>query len=175
MRNPIAKRAQSSETFLRVVLVKRGSVPCEKSSVNRWYAIIPGCLALYVTSPGYAANSALRLSPRPTGGEPSIPFLPPPVDPSESVLSEYTPQAPPDQKPPPYTLLRFNEDYRYLAEPRNRTDFFDQLKNISFNPNDPRTNLALGGGTRERYDHFPTPGSGAPVHPRTDDTLCQRF
>jgi hypothetical protein len=40
---------------------------------------------------------------------------PPPVDPAESILSEDTSAATPNPKPPPYTLLRFNEDYRYLV------------------------------------------------------------
>ena len=50
------------------------------------------------------------------------PSVPPRVSPDESVLSEYTPEARPNPNPPPYTLLRFNEDYTYLANPRNRTD-----------------------------------------------------
>ncbi|HKA55834.1 MAG TPA: hypothetical protein VKJ47_19455 [Candidatus Binatia bacterium] len=110
----------------------------------RWYAIIPGCLVLYVTSPVYAADGALRPGAQPTGGGPSAPLLPPPVDPSESVLSEYTPQAPPNQKPPPYTLLRFNEDYRCLADPRNRAGPFDSLKYIPLNPSDPASYLYVG-------------------------------
>jgi hypothetical protein len=143
--------------------------------VNRWYAIIPGCLVLYVTSPVYATDCALCSSAQPTGGAPPIPFLPTPVDPSESILSEYTPQAPPDQKPPPYTLLRFNEDYRYLADPRNRTDFFDPLKYISLNPNDPASYLSLGGEIRERYEHYTNPGFGVPGQPKNDDYLLQRI
>ena len=55
--------------------------------------------------------------------QPSTQPGPTPVDPAESILSEYTPDAPPNPNPPPYTLLRFNEDYRYLSDPRNRTEF----------------------------------------------------
>ena len=130
---------------------------------------------LYVTSPVYAAHGALYLSSQPTGGVPPLLLLPTPVDPSESILSEYTPQAPPDQKPPPYTLLRFNEDYRYLADPQNRTDFFDPLKYLSLNLNDPTSYLSLGGEIRERYEHYTNPGFGVPGQPRNDDYLLQRI
>src|SRR2546425_1492627 len=60
----------------------------------------------------------------------SAPTGPPQVSPDESVLSEYNPEAPPNPNPPPYTLLRFNEDYTYLADPLNRTDPFDPVKYI---------------------------------------------
>src|SRR5437762_3024670 len=120
----------------------RGEDP---SDMKRWYAMILGCLVLSVASSVYAADGAPRPSTQPTGGEPPTSLLPTPVDPSESILSEYTPQAPPNQTPPPYTLLRFNEAYRYLADPRHRTDFFDPLKYIALNPHDPTSYLSLGG------------------------------
>ena len=82
----------------------------------------------------------------------------PAVDPSESIVAEYNPQAPPNPNPPPYTLLRFNEDYRYLANPQNRTDPFDRLKYIPLNPDDPNSYLSFGGELRERYEHFTNPG-----------------
>ncbi|HKA53645.1 MAG TPA: alginate export family protein [Candidatus Binatia bacterium] len=143
--------------------------------MNRWYAIIPGCLVLYVTSPVYAADSASRSSVQPTGGEPPLPLLPTPVEPNESILSQYTPQAPPDPKPPPYTLLRFNEDYRYLVDPRTRTDFLDPLKYIPLNASDPASYLTLGGEIRERYEHYTNPSFGVPGQPHTDDYLLQRI
>src|ERR1700732_5502686 len=58
------------------------------------------------------------------------------VTPQDSILSEYTPQAPPNPSPPPYTLLRFNEDYSYLADPARRTDPFDAIKYISLSDDD---------------------------------------
>jgi hypothetical protein len=122
----------------------------------------------------YAARDALRPAAQSTGGGPST-SLPPLVDPSESVLSEYTPQAPPNPKPPPYTLLRFNEEYRYFADPRNRTDPFDSLKYIPLNPGDPTSDLSLGGEIRERYEHYSNPGFGVPGQPRNDDYLLQRI
>ena len=86
--------------------------------------------------------------------------LPAPVKPEESILSEYTPEAPPNPNPPPYTLLRFNEDYRYLSDPNNRTDPFDPYKYIPLSPSNPDTYLSLGGALRERYEHFTNPGFG---------------
>lgn len=98
-----------------------------------------------------------------------------PVDPSESILSEYTPQVPPNPNPPRYTLLRFNEDYSYLSDPRNRTDFLDPLKYIPLNPNDPYSYLSLGGEVRERYEHYTNPGFGIPPQPDHQDILLQRI
>jgi len=103
------------------------------------------------------------------------PTPPPPVDPSESINAEYTPQAPPNQKPPPYTLLRFNEDYRYLSSPQNRTDLFDPLKYIPLNPNDANSYLSFGGEIRERFEHFTHPGFGLFDAPGHDDYLLQRI
>src|SRR5580704_12876932 len=74
----------------------------------------------------------------------------PRVDPAESILSEYVPEAAPDPNPPPYTLLRYNERYDYLADPKNRTDFFDPVKYIPLNSNDQQSYLSLGGELRER-------------------------
>ena len=101
--------------------------------------------------------------------------LPAPVNPEESVLSEYTPEAPPNPNPPPYTLLRFNEDYRYLSDPNNRTDPFDPYKYISLSPSNPDTYLSLGGALRERYEHFTNPGFGVGTLPEHQDYLRQRL
>src|SRR5262249_26773315 len=95
--------------------------------------------------------------------------------PSESILSEYTPQAPPNPTPPPYTLLRFNEEYQYLADSRNRTDLFDPLKYIALTPHDPTSYLSLGSELRERYEHYINPGFGVPGQPQHDDYLLQRI
>src|SRR3954470_24865656 len=103
------------------------------------------------------------------------PTAPPPVDPSESINAEYTPQAPPNPKPPPYTLLRFNEDYRYLSSPANRTDPFDPVKYIPLNPDDPNSYLSFGGEIRERYEHFTNPGFGLFDEPEHNDYLLQRI
>ena len=105
----------------------------------------------------------------------SAPTGPPQVSPDESVLSEYNPEAPPNPNPPPYTLLRFNEDYTYLADPRNRTDPFDPVKYIPLDPDDPKTYLSFGGELRERFEHFTNPGFGVPPNPDDDDYLRQRI
>jgi hypothetical protein len=103
------------------------------------------------------------------------PAGPAPVDPAESILAEYDPQAPPNPNPPTYTLLRFNEDYRYLADPKSRTDLFDPLKFIPLNPIDPNSYLSFGGSIRERYEHYTAPGFGVPGQPNQTDDLLQRI
>lgn len=85
----------------------------------------------------------------------------PTVDPAESILSEYVPQAAPDPNPPPYTLLRYNERYDYLAAPQNRTDFFDPVKYIPLSASDQQSYLSLGGELRERYENLHRAGFGA--------------
>src|SRR5947208_14705010 len=92
--------------------------------------------------------------------QPSTQPGPAPVDPGESINAEYMPQAPPNPKPPPYTLLRFNEDYRRLSSPQNRTDLFDPLKYIPLDPNNADSYLSFGGEIRERFEHFTHPGFG---------------
>src|SRR5213594_808723 len=105
----------------------------------------------------------------------SAPTGPPQVSPDESVLSEYNPEAPPNPNPPPYTLLRFNEDYTYLADPRNRTDPFDPVKYIPLDPDDPKTYLSFGGELLEQFEHFTNPGVGVRPNPNDDDYLRQRI
>jgi hypothetical protein len=118
-----------------------------------------------------AAESAQISNADPT----TQPAGPARVDPAESILAEYNPQAPPNPNPPPYTLLRFNEDYRYLADPKNRTDLFDPLKYVPLNPNDPNSYLSFGGSIRERYEHYTAPGFGVPGQPNQTDDLLQRI
>lgn len=98
----------------------------------------------------------------------------PRIDPSESILSEYVPQAAPDPDPPPYTLLRYNERYDYLADPRNRTDFFDPIKYISLQADDPQSYLNLSGELRERYENFHNVGFGVGAGPHNPSYLLQR-
>ena len=126
------------------------------------FAVIAAAV-LWAAPPGYADGPATR------------PAGPPPVAPGDSILSEYTPQAPPNPDPPPYSLLRFNEDYSYLADPRNRTDPFDGLKYIPLNRSDPQSYLSFGGGVRERFEDFSAPGFGLPGAPVRNDYLLQRL
>ena len=99
---------------------------------------------------------------------------PPAVAPQDSILAEYTPQAPPNPSPPPYTLLRFNEDYSYLADPARRSDPFDALKYISLSADDSLSYLSLGGDLRERYENFTYPGFGVSPNPSRNHDLLQR-
>jgi hypothetical protein len=103
------------------------------------------------------------------------PSAPPRVSPDESVLSEYNPEARPNPKPPPYTLLRFNEDYTYLANPRNRTDPFDAVKYIPLDRDDPKTYLSFGGELRERFEYVSNPRFGVPPNLSHDEYLLQRL
>jgi hypothetical protein len=98
----------------------------------------------------------------------------PKIDPAASVLAEDVPESAPNPNPPPYTLLRFNERYDYLADPKNRHDFFDPVKYIPLAADDPQSYLSLGGELRERYENFNNAGFG--VNPATADRsyLLQR-
>lgn len=78
----------------------------------------------------------------------------PTVDPSESILCATVNEAAPDPHPPPNILLRYNERYDYLANPRNREDFLDPLKYISLDSGDEQSYLSFGGELRERYQNF---------------------
>jgi hypothetical protein len=100
---------------------------------------------------------------------------PPPVAPQDSILAEYTAQAPPNPSPPPYTLLRFNEDYSYLSDPARRTDPFDALKYISLSADNPLTYLSFGADLREMYEHYNYPGFGVAPNPSRNDYLLQRI
>ncbi|HEV8293404.1 MAG TPA: alginate export family protein, partial [Tepidisphaeraceae bacterium] len=63
--------------------------------------------------------------------------------------------APPANKPPPYTLSRWDEDYRYLRDPAEGEprDFFDPIKYIKLNDKGD-IYLSLGGQFRYRYEYF---------------------
>jgi len=97
------------------------------------------------------------------------------VDPADSILSEYVPQAAPDPNPPPYTLLRYNERYDVLADPRNRHDFFDLVKYIALDADDPQRYLSLGGELRERYENLDNPGFGTGRNGADSAYLLQRL
>jgi hypothetical protein len=66
--------------------------------------------------------------------------------------------APPANRPPQYTISRWDEDYRYLRDPAARDlgeprDFFDPIKYIPFNDKGD-IYLSLGGQVRYRYEFF---------------------
>src|SRR5206468_3541774 len=84
----------------------------------------------------------------------SAPIAPPPVADRPTARSA-VPQA-----PPPYTPLRWNEDYGYLKDPARRTDFLDPIKYIPLNA-DGDWYLSLGGQARYRYEYFNNANFGA--------------
>jgi hypothetical protein len=54
--------------------------------------------------------------------------------------------------PPPYKMLRFDENYSWLSNAVNRTDWFDPIKYIPLRMDDPSWYLSLGGELRERFE-----------------------
>src|SRR5688500_11426351 len=54
--------------------------------------------------------------------------------------------------PPPYTPVRWNEDWSYLRN-STHTDFFDPIKYIPLG-DDPNWYLSIGGQARYRYENF---------------------
>lgn len=80
-------------------------------------------------------------------------------------------QSPP--QPPPFRVLRYDEDYRYLADPARRVDALDRLKYVPLG-DDPDSFVSFGGEARTRYEYFDAPGFGlrGVAH---DDFVLQRF
>jgi hypothetical protein len=54
--------------------------------------------------------------------------------------------------PPPYDPLRFNENYSYLTNQANRTDWSDPIKYIPLRRDDSLWYLTIGGELRERFE-----------------------
>ena len=61
--------------------------------------------------------------------------------------------------PPAYKLLRFDEDYSYLAGAVPETDWLDPIKYIPLGSN-PKWFMTLGGELRERFEGAKNPGFG---------------
>ena len=62
--------------------------------------------------------------------------------------------------PPPYKVLRFDENYACLSNPTNRTDWADPIKYIPLETNDAAWYLTLGGELRERFEGNYNPNFG---------------
>jgi hypothetical protein len=76
--------------------------------------------------------------------------------------------------PPAYNMLRFDENYSCLANPANRTDWFDPVKYIPLRTNDPSWYLTFGGELRERFEGNYDPNFG--IHSKEADSyLLQRI
>jgi hypothetical protein len=62
-------------------------------------------------------------------------------------------QTPAHPSPPPYQSLRFEEDYRFLRDPAQRTDLWDPLKYLALRDAE-AWYVSLGGEARLRYEYF---------------------
>ncbi|MGO4740733.1 alginate export family protein [Bosea sp. 2KB_26] len=76
--------------------------------------------------------------------------LPAQADPAEA----------PKFTPPGYKLFRYDEDYRYLRDPANRTDLWDPVKYIPLGGVDSSWYLGFGGELRARYEYYSNPNLG---------------
>lgn len=72
---------------------------------------------------------------------------------------------------PAYPAMRYEEDWRFLADARCRTDAWDPAKYIGIAP---ERYLSLGGDARIRYERFDNPGFGRGLDDR-DGYLLQRY
>lgn len=63
-------------------------------------------------------------------------------------------------EPTPYKVLRYEEDYSYLKDPRRRTDFWDSIKYIPLGGREDQY-LSVGGEVRERYEFFHNEEAGS--------------
>ena len=77
-----------------------------------------------------------------------------------------------ETSPPPYGLNRADEDYRYLSDRANRTDFWDPVKYVPFTGTG-SWYLSLGGEARERFEYFNHPNWGQGT--RDHGYLLQRY
>jgi hypothetical protein len=62
--------------------------------------------------------------------------------------------------PPPYSVVRWNEDYSYLKDPARRGDFFDPIKYVPFNEKGDWY-ASFGGQARYRYELYNNANFGA--------------
>lgn len=84
----------------------------------------------------------------------------PQLGPGERAIIGSGVRPPQANSPPPYKALRYDEDYRYLRDPAQRTDVWDAIKYIPLGEN-PDYFLTLGGEIRERLEVFHNPDFGA--------------
>jgi len=77
-----------------------------------------------------------------------------------AAAQELTPDAQIPLTPPAYKMLRFDEDYSFLTNPANRTNWFDPVKYIPLRPDEPLWFLTFGGELRERVEGNYDPNFG---------------
>lgn len=115
-------------------------------------------LACLMLLPGAADAQTPAPAPPQVGASPYVAPIPFPVG---------------DVSYPPYSLVRYDEDYRYLSDPATRADPSDRLKYIRLE-SDPATFLTLGLDARLRFDSY----SGYPLDPAHRERggyLLQRY
>jgi hypothetical protein len=83
-----------------------------------------------------------------------------PILPAAVLADEITGTGEIPSPPPAYQMLRFDENYSCLANPANRTDWFDPIKYIPLRANDPSWYLTFGGELRERFEGNYDPNFG---------------
>jgi Alginate export len=90
-----------------------------------------------------------------------------------SGIGSFTLSAQSDAMPsrPPYELIRYDEDWSVVRDPRLRTDWWDRIKYI---PIGRGSYLSLGGDLRLRYEAYQNPGFGADP-PDPAGYLLQRY
>jgi hypothetical protein len=82
-------------------------------------------------------------------------------------------QADPPVQRPPYELIRYDEDWSAVQDPRLRTDWWDRLKYIPLGRSG-TAYLSLGGDLRLRYETYRNPGFGVDP-PDPAGYLLQRY
>ena len=82
------------------------------------------------------------------------------VLPPSSLADDMTTTPAKPTAPPSYQLLRFDENYSYLADPANRYDWFDPIKYIALRAGEPAWYLSFGGEARERFEGVHDPNFG---------------
>lgn len=85
-------------------------------------------------------------------GQAALAQIPMPV-PATTPSTEETATTQPTVTPPKYTIPRWNEDYSYLRNPANSTDWLDPLKYIPLNGAGDWY-ASFGGQIRDRYEYF---------------------
>ncbi|MES2792991.1 MAG: alginate export family protein [Planctomycetota bacterium] len=117
------------------------------------------------------AASTSGSAPAAQNATPSSPSVQSHFGPGSDASSAYAFPSHPDG-PPPYKPLRYDEDYRYLADPAFRTDSWDQLKYIPLGDHEDWF-MSFGGQIRPRSDNYNNSNFG--TIPGGNSYLLQRY
>ena len=117
-------------------------IACQNPALKAW-AIVYNRFVVILS-----AVASLAITPSVTGAQSSVSNSSPSEDTaiqSGSIISGYP-------VVPAYTLLRYDEDYSFLANPANRTEPLDRIKYIPLFDWGPSYYVSLGGDIREQYE-----------------------